>query len=163
MSLFLLPLLIMSTQLLSKGDKAPAFSALATSGQNISLSDYAGKQAVVLYFYPEDDTKGCTVEACAFRDETAEYTKRHVVVLGVSMDSVDSHKKFTEKFSLNFPLLADIDGSICKAYGVELQMGRYPQRVTYIIDKNGVIADVFPKVDPRVHSPEVLKALDALK
>jgi thioredoxin-dependent peroxiredoxin len=149
---------------LQVGDKAPAFKARTSGGGTVSLADLNGKQ-VVLYFYPKDDTPGCTKEACAFRDVHSEITKRGAVVLGVSVDPVKSHDKFAEKYKLPFPLLADEDHAIVEAYGVwgEKQfMGRKymgTARATFLIGADGKIKAVWPKVKPEEHAAEVLAAL----
>jgi len=151
---------------LKQGDKAPQFSALTQNGSRVSLADLKG-QDVILYFYPRDDTPGCTKEACAFRDEFATFRKRGAVVLGVSIDSVKSHGKFAEKFGLPFPLLADEDKSIVQAYGVWGQksfMGRKymgTHRVTFLIGRDGKIKQIWPEVKPQEHAKEVLAALTA--
>lgn len=149
---------------LKEGDLAPEFSAVTTDGDRVALSDFRGKR-VVLYFYPKDDTPGCTKEACGFRDEYEELQKLGAVVFGVSTDSVRSHKKFTEKFQLPFPLLADEEKEIVRAYGVwgeKTFMGRKYQgthRVTFLIGEDGVIKKIWPSVKPDVHVAEVLEAL----
>ena len=151
---------------LKEGDRAPAFTASTNGGGKVSLSDFKGKN-VILYFYPRDDTPGCTKEACAFRDNFAEFKKRGAVVLGVSTDSVKSHDKFVDKFKLPFTLLADEEKKIVEAYGVWGQksfMGRKymgTHRVTFLIGPNGRIKKVWPKVKPEEHAGEVLAALDA--
>ena len=144
---------------LSIGTPAPAFSATTTSGDTASLSDFAGK-IVVLYFYPKDDTPGCTKQACSFRDNYAEFEGKDLVVLGVSYDDEASHQAFTEKFNLPFPLLADTDGAIAKAYDVE--GGGYAKRVTYIIDGKGTIAHVDDKVSTPTHAQDVLGVIAGL-
>lgn len=150
--------------MLEIGDKAPAFTALDQDGKKISLSDFKGKQ-VVLYFYPKDMTPGCTVEACAFRDGHGALQKAGAVVLGVSKDPVPSHKKFADKFSLPFSLLADEDLKIMKAYGAWGEKSLYGRkfmgtlRVTYIINSNGKIKAVFKKVKPAEHDREILALL----
>jgi peroxiredoxin Q/BCP len=138
---------------LSVGSDAPAFTAKDTDGKTVSLSDFAGK-TVVLYFYPKDDTPGCTKEAQSFRDNYAEYQGKDMVVLGVSQDDQASHKKFTEKYGLPFQLLADTDGAITKAYDVD--GGGYAKRVTYIIDGNGKITHVDEKVKTDTHAQDIL-------
>jgi peroxiredoxin Q/BCP len=149
---------------LQAGDTAPAFTAKTSGGGTVSLADLKGKQ-VVLYFYPKDDTPGCTKEACAFRDVYSEITRRGAVVLGVSVDPVKSHDKFVEKYKLPFPLLADEDHAIVEAYGVwgEKQfMGRKYMgitRATFLIGADGKIKAVWPKVKPEEHAAEVLAAL----
>lgn len=151
--------------LLEKGTKAPAFRAKDQNGDTVKLSDFKGRR-VVLYFYPKDDTPGCTTEACSFRDEMAEFKERDVAVLGVSTDTEASHRKFADKFSLPFPLLADPDRSIVEAYGVWGEKKMYGRsymgtmRVTYLIDEKGKIAEVWPKVSPKNHTAEVLSRLD---
>lgn len=141
---------------LSVGTDAPAFTAKDTNGNTVSLSDFAGK-TVVLYFYPKDDTPGCTKQACSFRDAQADYQNKDVVVLGVSKDDETSHQKFTQKYDLNFPLLADTDGSIISAYDVD--GGGYAKRVTYVIDSNGKIVHVDSAVNTGTHASDVLAAL----
>lgn len=138
---------------LTVGMDAPAFTAKDTNGDTVSLSDFAGK-TVVLYFYPKDDTPGCTKQAQSFRDNYTEYQGKEMVVLGVSMDDEASHKKFTEKYGLPFQLLADTDGAITKAYDVE--GGGYAKRVTYVIDKNGKITHVDEKVKTENHAQDIL-------
>ena len=119
---------------LAVGTPAPGFNTTDTQGNQVSLADFAGK-TVVLYFYPKDDTPGCTKEACGFRDAYADYQSKDVVVLGVSMDDQASHQKFTEKYNLPFPLLVDSSGVITRAYDVD--GGGYAKRVTYVIDGEG--------------------------
>lgn len=145
---------------LSVGDTAPGFTVKDTNGNTVSLSDYAGK-TVVLYFYPKDDTPGCTKEACSFRDNYAAYQGKDIVVFGVSMDDELSHQAFTDKFSLPFPLLADTDGAITKAYDVEGEMNgtRYAKRVTYVIDGNGTIDKVYTTVNTATHAEDILAEL----
>lgn len=145
---------------LSVGDTAPSFTVKDTNGNTVSLSDYAGK-TVVLYFYPKDDTPGCTKEACNFRDHYDAYQGKDIVVFGVSMDDEASHQAFTDKFSLPFPLLADTDGAITKAYDVEGEMNgtRYAKRVTYVIDGNGTIAKVYGTVNAATHAEDILAEL----
>jgi thioredoxin-dependent peroxiredoxin len=149
---------------LHEGNTAPEFSATTSRGGKISLADFKG-QNVILYFYPKDDTPGCTKEACAFRDGFAEFQKRGAVVLGVSTDSAASHDKFVEKFKLPFPLLADEDKKIVTAYGVwgdKSFLGRVYQgtrRVTFLIGPDGRIKKIWPKVKPDQHAAEVLAAL----
>ena len=157
----------MSTELklsLKEGDQAPSFTVNTNGGGKISLADYIGKN-VILYFYPKDDTPGCTKEACAFRDHFADFKKKGAVVLGVSTDPVKSHDKFVEKFKLPFTLLADEDKKIVEAYGVWGQksfMGRKylgTHRVTFLIGPDGKIRKIWPKVKPEEHAEEVLAAL----
>jgi peroxiredoxin Q/BCP len=149
---------------LKEGDTAPEFSANTNGGGKVSLADFKGKN-VILYFYPKDDTPGCTKEACAFRDDFSEFKKRGAVVLGVSTDSVKSHDKFVEKFKLPFTLLADEDKKIVEAYGVwgeKSFMGRKylgTHRVTFLIGSDGWIKQIWPQVKPDEHAAEVLAAL----
>ena len=149
---------------LKVGDPAPDFTAPASGGQTISLKELKGKN-VVLYFYPKDDTPGCTKEACGFRDAHAGFGKKGAVVLGVSPDPVKAHDKFTAKFELPFPLLADTDHRIAEAYGVwgEKQfMGRKYQgvhRVTFLIGTEGRIQAIWTEVKPEAHAREVLAEL----
>jgi peroxiredoxin Q/BCP len=149
---------------LQEGDPAPAFSAPVNGGGRVALADYAGKN-VVLFFYPRDNTPGCTKEACAFRDNHAALKRKGAVVLGVSTDPVKAHDKFAAKFQLPFPLLADEDKKIVKAYGVwgpKIFMGMKftgTHRVTFLIGPDGRIRKVWPKVKPGEHAAEVLAAL----
>ena len=149
---------------LKVGQKAPDFTAMNDKGEKVKLAELKGKK-VVLYFYPKDDTPGCTKEACAFRDGIDEIKSRGAVVMGVSADSVDSHKKFKSKFDLNFPLLADGDKKMVEAYGVWKEKSMYGkkymgiERTTFVIDEQGKIAHIFPKVKVDQHYGEVLKAL----
>lgn len=144
---------------LQEGSPAPDFNLKATDGSTVQLSQFKGKKNVVLYFYPKDDTPGCTKEACSFRDDISQITAKDAVVLGVSVDDNASHKAFTEKFHLNFPLLSDIGGQVSKAYDAfRLEKGN-SARVTAIIDKDGKIKKVFPQVNPEGHSQEVLQYL----
>ncbi|HAO13728.1 MAG TPA: peroxiredoxin [Planktothrix sp. UBA8407] len=138
---------------LTVGTDAPAFSVKDTNGNTVSLSDFAGK-TVVLYFYPKDDTPGCTKEASSFRDHHTEYQDKDIVVLGVSMDDEASHQKFTEKYSLTFPLLADTEASLTNAYDVD--GGGYSKRVTYVIDANGKIIHVDAAVKTETHAQDIL-------
>ena len=146
------------------GDKAPDFLIPDYDGEEVALSGFRGKK-VVLYFYPKDNTPGCTKEACSFRDGHAEIKKRGAVVLGVSVDSVSSHTKFRDKYALNFPLLSDINKDVVQAYGVWKEKSLYGrkfmgiERTTFIIDEEGKIASIFPKVKVDKHLEEVLKAL----
>jgi peroxiredoxin Q/BCP len=144
------------------GDTAPNFSLLDERGLPVSLKDYLGKKIVVLYFYPKDFTSGCTAEACSFRDNYKLYQDKGAVVIGVSLDSVESHTKFSEKYNLPFAILSDHNKEVAKAYGVLGIGGFLAKRVTFIIDKNGRITHIFPKVDVGRHSEEVLKALEEL-
>ncbi|HJN89231.1 MAG TPA: thioredoxin-dependent thiol peroxidase [Verrucomicrobiota bacterium] len=152
---------------LKEGDTAPGFTAPVNGDSEVSLSQFRG-QAVVLYFYPKDNTPGCNKEACGFRDAHDKITAKAAVVLGVSADSVGRHDKFVEKFELPFTLVSDEDMSICEAYGVwgdKSFMGRTflgIKRMTFLIDADGVIRKIWPKVKVAAHSGEVLEALDEL-
>lgn len=152
--------------LLEVGDKAPDFTTVDQDGQRVKLSDFRGKK-VVLYFYPKDDTPGCTKEACSLRDSWSAFRRRKIEVLGVSAQDEKSHKKFAEKFSLPFRLLADAERKIVEAYGVWGEKSMYGRkfmgtnRVTYVIDEKGKIAAVWPKVKPEGHAEEILKAIGA--
>jgi thioredoxin-dependent peroxiredoxin len=138
---------------LKVGMDAPAFTAKDSDGNTVSLSDFAGK-TVVLYFYPKDDTPGCTKQAQSFRDNYTEYQGKEMVVLGVSTDDEASHKLFKEKYGLPFQLLADSDGTITKAYDVD--GGGYAKRVTYIIDGSGKITHVDESVKTATHAQDIL-------
>ena len=149
--------------MIEPGKKVPAFTLKDQNGKSHSLTDYAGRP-VVLYFYPKDDTPGCTKEACSFRDGFAPFKKQGIRVLGVSPDSEASHKKFITKYKLPFTLLADTDRSIAEAYGVwgeKKFMGRTymgVHRTTFLIDEKGKIKKIFDKVKPEDHAREVLEA-----
>jgi thioredoxin-dependent peroxiredoxin len=151
---------------LKEGDDAPGFTVNTNAGGKVSLADFKG-QNVILYFYPKDDTPGCTKEACNFRDTFDAFKKRGAVVLGVSPDPVKSHDKFVEKFKLPFPLLADENREIVNAYGVwgeKVFMGRKyfgTHRVTFLIGPDGKIKKIWPAVKPDEHAKEVLAAIDA--
>jgi peroxiredoxin Q/BCP len=138
---------------LAVGTAAPAFSTVDDGGNAVSLADFAGK-IIVLYFYPKDDTPGCTKEAQSFRDNYAEYEGKDIVVLGVSQDDEASHKKFKEKYGLPFQLLVDKDGAISQAYDVE--GGGYSKRVTYVIDGTGTISQVYETVKTDSHAQDIL-------
>ena len=147
------------------GQPAPDFTLASTDDRDVRLSDFKGQQAVVLYFYPRDDTPGCTAEACSFRDLRSLFHEHGAEILGVSTDSVKSHKKFQQKYQLTFPLLADPDHAVADQYGVWQQkrfMGREHMgiaRTTFVIDKNGTIKAVFPNVKVEGHADKVLDAL----
>ena len=154
---------------LKEGSQAPAFTLPASTGGEISLADYRGKQAVVLYFYPKDMTPGCTQEACSFRDLAEDFAEVGAVILGVSTDDLASHAKFVAKHELNFPLLADAEAAVCQAYGVWQEKNNYGKkymgivRTTFVIDKDGVICKIYPKVKVDQHADTVLEFLRALK
>ncbi len=149
---------------LTVGAKAPAFSAPDQAGKTVSLSDFKGRK-VVLYFYPKDDTPGCTTQACSYRDEYSAFKKKGVVVLGVSPDDAESHSKFAEKFSLPFTLIADEGHKIAEAYGVWVEKSMYGktymgvERSTFVIDEQGKLAAIYRKVKPADTVAEVLAGL----
>ena len=152
---------------LKPGDSAPDFTAETTDGSTVSLKDYRGKK-VIMYFYPMDDTPGCTAQACSLRDANKDITKKGAVVLGVSTQDSASHEKFSEKYRLNFPLLADTDKAIGKAYGTiggggllsaaKSMMG-LAERVTFVIDEQGLITHIIDSPDTKNHAEEVLALL----
>lgn len=163
--IFLVPRLFSGPQTLpAAGSAAPGFTLASQQGNLVSLRDFRGSW-VVLYFYPKDQTPGCTREAHNFQIDEPKYVERHAVVLGVSVDSVESHKKFCAKEGLNFKLLADTDGRASKAYGSLTNFGivKFAARHTFLIDPNGKIAKAYANVDPARHSEEVLAALDELQ
>jgi len=152
---------------LKAGDPAPDFSGSTTDGKRVSLADYRGRK-LVLYFYPMDDTPGCTRQACSLRDHSAELAAKGAAVLGVSTQGEESHQKFTRKYNLNFPLLADTDGAVGRAYGTLGSGGLLSKlkaaagmadRVTFVIDENGRIAHVIDKPNVSSHAEEVLALL----
>ncbi len=155
------------TERLKEGDKAPVFRLPSSEGGEVSLADLQGKD-VVLYFYVRDNTPGCTKQACSLRDSLGELKRRGAVVLGVSLDDLQSHAKFKAKYSLPFPLLSDMDARVSKAYGVYGKKNMYGReswgirRTTFVIGPDGRILKVFPKVDVQRHGEEILKFLDAM-
>lgn len=150
--------------LLLVGDKAPDFSTFDQNGKRVSLQDFQGKK-VILYFYPKDNTPGCTKEACAFKDKFSLFEAQNTVIIGVSVDGIKSHKSFVEKYQLPFILLSDTDKDIVEAYKVWGEKTLYGKkyfginRVTYLIDESGSILAVFPKVKPELHAEEILSFL----
>lgn len=148
---------------LKVGDKAPEFTLIDDRGLPASLKDYLGKKLVVLYFYPKDFTSGCTKEACSFRDDYQVYEEKGAIVIGVSLDSLESHKKFSEKYNLPFLLLSNNQKEIAIKYGVLDSGGKKIKRITFIINKQGRIAWIFPKVDVKKHSKEVLRIIAKIK
>ncbi len=153
---------------LKTGTKAPDFTLPTDGGGTVKLSGFKG-QPVVLYFYPKDDTSGCTKEACDFRDNLTAFKRLKVQVIGVSKDSVKKHDKFKEKYELNFPLASDEDGKVCDKYGVWVEKSMYGrkymgiERATYLIDENGKIAHIWRKVSVTDHVEDVLKVFKELK
>jgi peroxiredoxin Q/BCP len=152
--------------MLKEGSKAPTFKLKNQNGETVSLGDYQGKR-VVLYFYPKDDTSGCTKEACSFRDVFPKFGKLNAEILGVSADSVESHKKFAQKYKLPFTLLSDESKKMIEKYGVWKEKSMYGrkymgiERTTFIIDENGIIKKIFPKVKVTQHDKEVLEVLNS--
>ena len=151
--------------MIEQGSNAPDFTLASDEGGGVTLSALRGKK-VVLYFYPKDDTPGCTIQACDFRDATPAFQKLDAVVLGVSADSVESHGKFRKKFGLTFPLLADEDHAVCEAYGVWKERSMYGrkfmgiERSTFLIDEGGVVAQVWRNVKPKGHAEMLEEVLD---
>jgi peroxiredoxin Q/BCP len=152
--------------MLKEGQKAPSFKLKDQTGKEVSLESFKGKN-IVLYFYPKDDTSGCTKEACNFRDEFPKFSKIDAVILGVSPDSVESHKKFAEKYKLPFSLLSDEKKEVLEKYGVWQEKSMYGRtymgvvRTTFIINEKGIIKKIFPKVKVDDHNTEVIEALKA--
>ncbi|MBI3803788.1 MAG: thioredoxin-dependent thiol peroxidase [Nitrospirae bacterium] len=155
------------TKPLEPGDEAPPFTLPSSEGKEIDLASYRGKRSVVLYFYPKDDTPGCTKEACFFRDAFSDFKKSKGVILGVSLDPLAAHEKFIKKYTLPFPLLSDADGAVSKAYGVYKLKNMYGrkfwgiERSTFVIDPDGKITHLFRRVKVESHIEEVLAALKA--
>jgi thioredoxin-dependent peroxiredoxin len=144
------------------GDPAPDFTLSDASGRTVRLADYRGKKAVVLYFYPKDDTPGCTKEACTFRDQYQDFKDAGAEVIGVSSDSTASHSKFADKYRLPFVLVADPNGAVRKQYGVPATLGLLPGRVTFVIDREGTVRHVFnSQFQAARHVEEALAALRA--
>jgi peroxiredoxin Q/BCP len=142
------------------GSVAPDFTLPSQAGEMVSLEDFFGRKPVVLFFYPKDDSPGCTKEVCAFRDNFEEFSKLDAQVIGISSDSVESHRRFAAKHDLSFPLLSDEGGNIRRLYGVPKTFGLIPGRVTYIIDKEGVVRHVFSsQLSVQRHVQEALAAL----
>ena len=150
--------------MLKEGDKAPSFNMPTNKGENVSLSKLKG-QKIVFYFYPRDDTPGCTKEACGFRDDLSKYKRAGAVVIGVSRDSVESHEKFVKKFDLNFMLASDKEGDVCEKYDAWRMKNMYGKeymgigRSTFLIDTKGKINKIWSKVKVDGHVDEVLKAV----
>ena len=146
-------------------DSAPDFTLTSQKGENVALSQFRGKKNVVLYFYPKDETPGCTREACSFRDSYELFTDLGAEVIGVSADTVESHKAFAEHYNLPFTLLSDVDNEVRKLYGATSSLSLIPGRVTFIIDKKGVVRHVFSsQLQPEKHieeAREVLRKIDA--
>ena len=142
---------------LKEANPAPDFQAKDELGNLVKLSDFKGKKNVILYFYPKDDTPGCTIEACSFRDNLNQFQTADTQILGVSFDDAASHQAFKEKFHLNFPLLIDADKKIAQAF--EVAGDQYPSRDTIVIDKDGKIKKILRKGDPKTHTEQLLAIL----
>ncbi|MEB3291496.1 MAG: peroxiredoxin [Leptolyngbya sp.] len=145
------------------GDLAPDFTLPNQSGQSVTLSDFRGKRAVVLYFYPKDDTPACTLESCTFRDTYTDFQTTGAEVIGISNDSPTSHQQFAAKHNLPFTLVSDAGNQVRNAYGVPSTLGLLPGRVTYIIDLEGKVRHIFnSQFNPKAHASEAMKALQTL-
>ena len=152
------------TERIKVGDRAPDFTIKNQRGEPISLKEYLGKKAVVLYFYPKDNSPGCTKEACRFRDSYEDFKDAGAEVIGVSSQSVESHSIFSTSFNLPFSLLSDEDGRVRSLFGVPSSLGLIPGRVTYVIDKEGIVRHVFSsQLDPERHVEEALQILKSLR
>ena len=147
---------------LKPGDPAPAFSATAPAGSTVAISDFKGKSSLVLFFYVMDNTPGCTREARAFRDAESEFEGRNAAIVGVSTSSGESHARFAANNELPFPLLADTDAQIAKAYGVLKKNGKTAERTTFLIDKKGAVRHVWPDVSITGHAAEILAKIEEL-
>lgn len=147
---------------LSPGDRAPAFSATAADGSTVSLSDFKGKRNLALFFYVKDNTPGCTREARAFRDAAAEFDAKNTVVLGVSTNGAESHQRFSTNNELEFPLLADTGAKMAEAFGVLKSSGTMAERATFLIDRDGVVRAVWPRVSITGHTGEILEKIEEL-
>ena len=151
---------------LREGDTAPDFNLQDTRGNIVTLNEFLGKK-IVIYFYPKDDTPGCTIEACEIRDKYSIFKETNVVVLGVSADDIESHKNFTDKFSLPFPLLADVNKNMCADYDVlvdKIVHGHTVKgitRITFLIDESGIIKKIWNPVEPNGHAEEILNVISA--
>jgi peroxiredoxin Q/BCP len=146
------------------GEYAPDFTLPNQAGESITLSSFRGRTAVVLYFYPKDDTPGCTVESCSFRDSYEAFKAIGAEVIGISSDSPESHQKFAQKHNLPFTLLSDSDSAVRKVYGVPATLGLLPGRVTFVIDQAGLIRHMFnSQFNPKAHVEEAMKVLNTLQ
>ena len=149
---------------ISVGDTAPNFTLLNQRGEAVTLSSFQGQKAVVLYFYPKDDTPGCTVESCSFRDRYEDFVTAGAEVIGISSDSPDSHRAFASKHNLPFTLVSDRSSTVRKAYGVPTTLGLLPGRVTYVIDKAGKVRHIFnSQFNPKGHVDEAMGILKTLQ
>jgi peroxiredoxin Q/BCP len=163
LGLAMTPFAAFAAEMPKVGDKAPDFSVASSDGTTLHLKDAIGKGNIILYFYPKDDTPGCTKEACGIRDTFGEFKGLNVTVFGVSFDTVESHKNFIAKYKLPFVLLADTDKSVAKLYGVADDSSRFASRATFVIDKTGKIVFVDPKVNPATHAAELRAVLKGLR
>jgi peroxiredoxin Q/BCP len=146
------------------GDPAPDFELPSPTGETVRLSDYRGKSEVVLFFYPKDNSPACTVEACTFRDRYEAFREAGAEVIGISSDPADSHRRFAERFRLPFVLVSDADGALRARYGVPRTLGLFPGRVTYLIDRDGIVRHIFSsQLQPRRHVAEALERLKKLR
>ena len=146
------------------GEPAPDFALPSATGETVRLSDFRGKAEVVLFFYPKDNSPACTLEACSFRDSHEAFREAGAEVIGISADSADSHRRFSERFRLPYVLLADVDGAVRARYGVPRTLGLFPGRVTYLIDRDGIVRHIFSsQFQPWRHVPEALKILEGLR
>jgi peroxiredoxin Q/BCP len=146
------------------GEPAPDFELPSSTGEIVRLSHYRGKSEVVLFFYPKDNTPGCTAEACTFRDSHEAFRDAGAAVIGVSSDSAESHRKFASRFGLPFVLLSDADDALRERYGVPRTLGLFPGRVTYVIDRDGIVRHIFSsQMQPKRHVAEALRVLEGLR
>jgi len=149
--------------MLNIGDKAPEFSLLNQNEQTVRLSDYLGKAPLVIYFYPKDDTLGCTAQSCSFRDNYTSFTRLGAEVIGISEDGAASHQHFIAKNSLPFPLLSDVGGAVAKSFGLKKTLGFLPARVTFVLDKHGIVQTVYSsQFNMSKHSEDALAAVERL-
>ncbi len=149
---------------LKVGDAAPDFALPSQTGEIVNLKDLLGRKEIVLYFYPKDNTSGCTAEACAFRDSYEVFKERGAEVVGVSSDSVDSHRGFASRNTLPFILLSDENGKVRRLYGASSTFGLLPGRVTYVIDRRGIVRQIFSsQLSPKKHIDEALKTLEKIQ
>ncbi|BAQ64915.1 peroxiredoxin [Geminocystis sp. NIES-3709] len=148
---------------LQVGDRVPDFTLPSATGENVSLKDFLGKKAVVVYFYPKDDTPGCTAESCAFRDSYDVFKEAGAEIIGISSDSVESHQQFANKYQLPFILLSDREGKVRKLFDVPSTLFILPGRVTYVIDKDGIVRHIFNSMlDFKAHVEEALKTIQSI-
>jgi peroxiredoxin Q/BCP len=152
------------TVALRVGDPAPAFELPSSTGATVRLSDFRGKSEVVLFFYPKDHSPACTIEACAFRDSYEAFREAGAEVIGISSDPADSHRRFADRFRLPFVLLSDAEGVVRTRYGVPRTLGLFPGRVTYLIDRDGIVRHIFSsQLRPMKHVSEAIQVLESLQ